>query len=211
MKPENIVFAVAGALFGLIAGWVIGTQQVPVRPAAAAMAVAADAAPAQAAAPATKPVLDESQVAALRTIADRDPANAESRVQLGNLYFDAERYADAMKWYEQAIAIAPKDANVSTDLAVSYYYTNQIDKALAQFDHSLSIDPKHAKTLLNMGVVKAFGKQDLAGAAAAWEQVLTVAPGSQEAEAAKRALDNLNAAHPGGTPVPPSGQKPSGN
>jgi hypothetical protein len=35
---------------------------------------------------------------------------------------------------------------------------------LKQFDHSLSIDPKHVKTLLNVGIVRAFGKQDLAGA-----------------------------------------------
>ncbi len=56
--------------------------------------------------------------------------------------------------------------NVSTDLGVCYYYTNQPDKALEQFDHSLKLDPKHAKTLLNVGIVKAFGKQDLDGAEA---------------------------------------------
>ena len=66
----------------------------------------------------------------------------------------------------------PKDVNVSTDLGVCYYYTNQPDKALAQFDHSLKLDPKHAKTLLNVGIVKAFGKQDLDGAMQAWRQVI---------------------------------------
>ena len=30
--------------------------------------------------------------------------------------------------------------------------------------YSLAIDPKHAKTILNVGIVKAFGKQDLEGA-----------------------------------------------
>ena len=61
----------------------------------------------------------------------------------------------------EALKLNPNDVNVSTDLGVSYYYTNQPDKALAQFDHSLKLDPKHAKTLLNVGIVKAFGKQDL--------------------------------------------------
>ena len=58
---------------------------------------------------------------------------------------------------------SPKDANVSTDLGVAYYYTNQPDKAIQQFEQSLKIDPAHTKTMLNMGIVKAFGKQDLAG------------------------------------------------
>ena len=85
------------------------------------------------------------------------------RTQLANLYFDAENYAEATRWYEASLKIAPTNADVSTDLAVSYYYTNQVDQALAQFARSLEIDPKHTKTWLNLGIVRAFGKQDLAG------------------------------------------------
>ena len=81
--------------------------------------------------------------------------------------------------------------NVSTDLGVCYYYTNQPDKALEQFAASLKLDPKHAKTLLNVGIVKAFGKQDLDGALQAWQQVIQVSPNSPEGQAAKRALDSL--------------------
>ena len=49
-------------------------------------------------------------------------------------------------------SLAPNDVNLSTDLGVSYYYTNQADKALEQFSHSLKINPKHSKTLLNASV-----------------------------------------------------------
>ena len=57
--------------------------------------------------------------------------------------------------------------------------------------------------MLNMGIVKAFGKQDLAGAAAAWQQVIAIAPDSPEGQAAKKALDGVNQAHPGGAAAPP--------
>jgi tetratricopeptide (TPR) repeat protein len=196
MKSDNIVFAVAGVMFGLIAGWIIGAQQANPRVPAAAPASAAAAAPSGGGSSSRAAVLDETQVQALKNVADRETSNPTPRTQLANLYFDAERYDDAIKWYEQAIALAPNDPNVSTDLGVCYYYTNQPDKALAQFAHSLQLDPKHTKTLLNVGIVKAFGKQDLEGASQAWEQVIQLAPDSSEGQAAKRALDSLRAAHP---------------
>jgi tetratricopeptide (TPR) repeat protein len=85
---------------------------------------------------------------------------------------------------------------VSTDLGIAYYYSNQPDRALEQFDRSLAIDPKHSKTLLNIGVVRAFGKQDLEGAAKAWERVLEVAPNSEEATRARQGLEGIRSAHP---------------
>ncbi|MCX6545652.1 MAG: tetratricopeptide repeat protein [Acidobacteria bacterium] len=208
MKTESIVFAVAGALFGLIVGWVIGTQQIPMRIVAGGAAAAPAAQTAQTAAtPATRPALDESQAAPLRNIAERDPRNVPSRVHLGDMYFDAGRYQEATRWYEEALALVPKDVNVSTDLAICYYYTDQADRAITQMSASLAIDPKHTKTWLNLGVVKAFGKQDLAGATEAWNEVIKLAPGSEEASSAQRALDNLKAAHPDGA-MPPAGSAP---
>ena len=191
MKSESVAFAVAGMLFGLIAGWVIGSQQTGVRQPAGAAPPAAQGASSAA------PAVDQAQVNAFSSVAEREPANAAPRVQLGNLYFDAERYDDAIKWYTEALKLSANDVDVSTDLGVSYYYTNQADRALERFDRSLKIDPKHVKTLLNVGIVKAFGKQDLPGAQQAWEQVIKIAPDSPEGQAARRALDSLRAAHPG--------------
>jgi tetratricopeptide (TPR) repeat protein len=193
MKSDAVAFGIAGVLFGLIAGWVIGSQQATVRPAPAPAPQAAQAPPsARGAAGSTRAaVLDETKVTALRNVAARETSNPTPRVELGNLYFDAERYDEAIKWYSEALKLAPRDVNVSTDLGVCYYYSNQPDKALEQFAHSLSIDPKHAKTLLNIGIVKAFGKQDLDGALQAWQQVIAIAPDSPEGQAAKRALDSL--------------------
>jgi tetratricopeptide (TPR) repeat protein len=205
MKSESIVFALAGVAFGLIAGWVIGAQQATPRAPAAAPAQASAAEPAAEGAGTRAALLDEAQVTALKSVASREPSNAKPRAQLGNLYFDAERYPEAIQWYGEAVKLAPDDVNISTDLGVCYYYTNQPDKALAQFEHSLKIDPNHAKTLLNVGIVRAFGKQDLEGAVQAWQQVMKLSPESPEGQAAKRALDSLESAHRGvgGTPQKP--------
>ncbi len=194
MRLDSIVFAVSGILFGVIVGWVLGSQQarstVPVAPPPAQAASTGSAASASQAVP-----LDQERVKALMAVAQQNPDDAQPRVQLGNMYFDAEQYPQAITWYEQAMGLKKDDPNVSTDLGVAYYYTNQPDRAIAQFDHSLSLDPKHTKTLLNMGIVRAFGKQDLAGAQQAWEQVVAIAPNSPEGQAARKGLDGLQSAH----------------
>lgn len=208
MKRESFVMGVAGVLLGLLCGWIIGAQQGGARVSTAPPAAQAGAAPqGQGQAP---PALDENRVAQLRAEADKDPRNAAARVQLGNLYFDSERFDEAARWYEAALAIDPRDINVSTDLGIAYYYTNQPDRALEQFDRSLALDPSHTKTLLNVGVVRAWGKQDLDGAAKAWERVVEVAPDSVEAARARQGLEGIRAAHPeagrgGAQPAKPQG------
>ena len=192
MKGESIAFAVGGVLFGLIAGWVIGSQQAADRPPAPAVQAASPAA----GAPAAPPPLDEAAVTAYRSVAEREPNNAEPRVRLGNLYFDSERFPQAIEWYSAALKLQPNDPDVSTDLGVAYYYTNQHDRALEQFTHSLKVDPKHTKTMLNVGIVKAQGKQDLAGAIAAWQEVVKLAPDSPEGQTARQLIESLRSAHP---------------
>src|SRR5262247_3290239 len=125
MKTESIVYAIAGVVFGLIAGWVIGTQQATMRAPAAAPAAQSSPAAAAGDSGTRAALLDEAQVNALKSVASREAKNAQPRVQLGNLYFDAERYDEAIKWYTEALALSPNDVNVSTDLGVCYYYTNQ--------------------------------------------------------------------------------------
>ena len=203
MNRDSLVFAISGVMFGLLVGWILGTQQAAPPPSAAAST-------AQATSAQTAPALDVQRAAELERQANAQPADAKVRVDLGNLYFDAERYDLAISWYEAALKLDPKDVNASTDLGVSYYSSNQIDRALAQFEHSLSVDPGHTKTLLNKGIVLAFGKQDQAAASKSWERLIAVAPDSPEALRAKEALAAVKSAHPA-TPTPaPAGRGGSG-
>lgn len=206
MNRESVVFAISGTMFGLLVGWILGTQQAP-GPTVAAAPAGQQAAQLPATPP--PPPLDVQRAAALERQANSEPANATVRVDLGNVYFDAERFDLAISWYEAALKLDPKNVDASTDLAVSYYSANQIDRALAQFDVSLAIDPAHTKTLLNQGIVRAFGKQDLDGATQSWERLIGVAPNSPEATRAKEALAAIKTAHPA-TPGAPGAPSPGG-
>jgi len=195
MSKESLAFAVSGTLFGFLVGWMVGSQATRQLPSPAPPPVQASTQQQQQTPQA--PPLDAQRAADLERQANTQPANAAVRLELGNLYFDAERFDQAIPWYESALKLASNDVNASTDLAVCYYYTNQIDRALTQLDRSLKIDPKHAKSLLNRGIVLAFGKNDLDGARRSWEQVIAMAPGSPEALRAQQGLDGITSAHGG--------------
>lgn len=200
MKSDGVAFGIAGILFGLIAGWIIGSQYESARRQPISTPPAAASAPAAAS---QAPPLDEAKVTAFRSAADREPKNAAPRAQLGDLYFGSERFDDSIKWYEEALALTPDDVRVSSQLAMAYYYTNQTDRAVQQLERTVKMNPKHAEAWLNLGFVRAFGKQDLAGAEQAWQQALKIAPDAPEGQAAKRAIDSLKSAHAGGAPANP--------
>jgi cytochrome c-type biogenesis protein CcmH/NrfG len=209
MKSDAIAYTVAGMCFGIILGWVIGTQQAN-RAAAPQVAQNTASQAAQPAAPANgqrqPPPLDEARVQSLTTILNSDPNNASATVQLANVYFDAERYSDAISWYEKALKLEPNNPDASTDLGVSYYYSGRPDDALRQFDHSLKVNPQHVKTLLNQGIVLAFGKQDLQGAENAWKKVVEIAPNSDEGRAAQRGLEGIASSRQRGSTAPATNQ-----
>jgi Flp pilus assembly protein TadD len=208
MSRESLVFGVAGIFFGILVGWIIGSQQTPAprpAPAAAAAEPRARGPRQETAAP-----LDESRAATLKQSAERDPKDTRVRIELGNLYFDSERFEEAARWYEAALKIDPRNVSASTDLGISYYYMNQADRALSQFERSLAIDPRHTKTLLNVGIVRAYGKDDLAGAVQAWERVVAIGPDSPEGRVARQALEAVRNAHPNMPGAAPPAGKPPG-
>jgi len=195
MRAESVAFAVAGMCFGIILGWVLATQEAS-RASLSLPATAPAAAPAAAATNQRQaPPLDETRVKTLQAAIEKDPKNAANYALLANAYFDAEQWASAIDNYERALKLDPNNADVSTDLGVSYYYTNRTDEALAQFERSLKISPNHTKTLLNKGIVLAFGKENLQAAAAEWKKVVALSPDSPEGQAARRALEGVEAAH----------------
>jgi cytochrome c-type biogenesis protein CcmH/NrfG len=152
---------------------------------------------------APKTVLDEQQAQALRNILARDPRNVQANTQLGNLLFDAGRYAEAVGPYQQAFEIDVRNVNLSTDLGTALWYSGKPDEALAQFDKSLALDPTHPQTLFNMGIVKRDGKKDVAGALKAWEKLLAANPTYVDRAKVQQLIDQARQ-QPGVTPIAPA-------
>lgn len=87
-------------------------------------------------------------------------------VALGNAHFDLgffkkdlASFTTARTVYAKALAIKPGDADVSTDVGISYYVQEppDYDKALAELQKVIAANPKHDRAM--QFVVQAYAKQ----------------------------------------------------
>ncbi len=100
------------------------------------------------------------------------PTDPDLLYKIGNLYYDAQQFPEAVKYYEQSVKINPNSTDVRTDLATAYHFMGESDKAIGEYDEVLKIDPKHANALFNEGMVKWQDKMDAKGAIASWKRLL---------------------------------------
>jgi len=101
-----------------------------------------------------------------------DPNNPQMQNQIGLIYENAHQFKEAAGYFEKSLQYDPKNIGVRADFASCLYYTGDVDGALVQLNKSLAYDPEHAGTLMNIGIIKWRGKNDVEGAVAAWQKLL---------------------------------------
>jgi Flp pilus assembly protein TadD len=147
--------------------------------------------PAQAAAGAPPPPVARLLVE-LRDRLQRNPRDRSALTSLGSMYFEAGKYAQALPYYERAIALDPSDAAVRTDYAAALHAVGQDRRSLSELQTVLAKRPGYSDALYDEGVVEhAVGNS--AGAVTAFKRFLRVAPGDQRADDARAALHDLGA------------------
>jgi len=185
-----IVYAVGMLLVGGLAGYVLSISNGARL--AAGVTPAAASAPAPGGAPAAG-LVDEIALKTYRDILARDPKNIQAAVSAADMLYDARRYEEAIPLYQQAMSTNGSDVSVSTDLGTALWYTGRADAALAQYAVSLRIDPSHAQTLFNLGIVRSDGKKDYTGAVQAWEALLSSNPSYPDAPKVRSLISEAKA------------------
>lgn len=204
MNKDNLIVAVIGILVGFIAGYlmheVVASKQPPrltpelraqiAMPGEDPMAGPADnrvsdVAPGNggdtaASAPAGAGQPGMEQIQQLRAYVEKNPNDAEAVLQLANLNFDIRNWARAQELYLQYLKLRPGDANVMTDLGISYRESQQFDQALAQFGQAKKLAPDHWQAYYNEVVVLAFDLKRYEDADRVLAQLQKLQPGNPE-------------------------------
>jgi cytochrome c-type biogenesis protein CcmH/NrfG len=113
---------------------------------------------------------------------NKNPNDYDSLVKLGNVYYDAQQYPNAITYYERALAIHPENPDVRTDMGTAYWYAGNADKAISEMETSLKYQAGHPQSLFNLGWVRWQGKNDAKGAVEAWEKLLKANPSYPQKE-----------------------------
>ncbi len=182
-STQAYVLSVICLLVGVAVGYLVrGSAPVERTAQARSQAMESSTAATSSTSAATQPTpeqlrhMADTQAQPLLKQLETDPKNPALLYQIGNLYYDAQQYPEAVKYYEQSLAIDPKATDVRTDMATAYHLMGQPDRALQEYGAVLKIDGKHANALFNEGMVKWQDKMDLEGAIASWKKLLEAHP-----------------------------------
>lgn len=133
------------------------------------------------------------EISALKAAIEKNPKDAAVLSRLANLYHDAAKYDQAVEYYGRALQVRPADVDARTDMGICLREMGKSDEAIAQFRTSLTHDPKHWQTWLNLGVVSLFDKKDVAAATQAFAKVEEINPSFKDLPLLKEALRKAGA------------------
>lgn len=121
------------------------------------------------------------------------PDDYETIVNLGNTLFDSGNYTEAEQWYAAALGKKKDDVSVRTDYGLTFLLRQSpdFDRAVAEFNRSLEIDPNHTQTLQNLTVAYT-RKGDAAKATETLARLETANPQNSSIAKLREEIQKLN-------------------
>ncbi len=186
MKKETILIVVVTLVAGFVIGLLAGEKTSgPSLPAPSGVPTG------------SPPMLNlQQKLGELKNIVAADPTNFQAWVALGNEYFDSNQLMDAIEAYDKALEIQPNSPDVLTDQGVMFKRLGWFDRAIQNFNKANQLDPTHATSVYNLGVVYRYDLQDFAKAQEAWTRFLEINPTRPGSDRVRQDLESMRAQQP---------------
>ena len=142
----------------------------------------------------------EERIAALETRLKEDAGNTELMRQLGGLYWQAGRGAEALEIYLKAVEINPGDSDVRQDLALTYYLLGDYNDAVRQMETILQRDSANEVAYFYLGQFYAYRSdegRDVDKGIEALEKFISLRQEGLEVEKARGMIEELKAGNAG--------------
>jgi cytochrome c-type biogenesis protein CcmF len=145
---------------------------------------------AEVSAAASTPAVDQAQVAALMEKISANPKDAKSLRELGNVYYTAQDFPNALKFYDQVVVITPRDDDAWVAVGAAAFNGGDIEGAKKAWEQAVSVNPKNQEAHYDLGFAYLAQKTpDDAAAKAEWQTVVGLDPSSDWAKDAKSMLE----------------------
>lgn len=138
------------------------------------------------------PAADSPIITELKARLEAKPNDPDTLQRLGDAYFDAKRFNEAVTYYKKALEFKPGEADIFNDLGLSLHYLGNPAGGLTYIEEGIKKNPYHQRIWLTKGFILAYGMGDLDAARSAWEKAKALSPESQVGKAASEFLAQIN-------------------
>jgi cytochrome c-type biogenesis protein CcmF len=152
--------------------------------------------------------VDQAQVAALMKKIASDPRDAKSLRELGNLYYTASDFPNALKFYSKVVEVNPKDDDAWVAVGAAAFNNGDVEAAKSAWEQAVKVNPKNQEAHYDLGFAYLAQKvPDNDKAKAQWQTVVDLDPNSDWAKDAKSMLTQ----HVSGSGSPSASPSPTGS
>lgn len=194
MSRENILFAIIGLLLGFIVGFMFASsmsQKATLQPATAG-ALPADHPPVGGQSSAPNPQAMQAQVQASLERARNEPQNFEAQVQAADLYYQIQRFDQAIEYLLKANQIRPTDYRTVVLLGMYNLDAENYDQAEKWYRAAMKMKSDDVMVLAGLAATT-LQKGDVKAAEAAVAQLERVDPNSVDLPQFRTKLASLKA------------------
>ncbi|MEW6202798.1 MAG: tetratricopeptide repeat protein [bacterium] len=119
-----------------------------------------------------------------------NPEDVEALALLGDFYFDARQYKEAVEYYKKTLQLNPTDGDTYNDLGLAQFYLGKNDEALETLEDGVSATPDYQRIYLTYGFVLSSLKKN-EEAKKVWEKAVEIDPDSTVGKEAKKFLEKI--------------------
>jgi len=131
----------------------------------------------------------QEQLAGLEARAKENPHDSNVLMDLAEAYHRLGKPDQAIKTYEQVLALDPGNIKARYEMAVIYYYSSKYEQAVAQLNEIIKKDPENKEAHLLYGFVLGTGKKDYAAGIQELEKFIDLAKEGQDVEKARQVIE----------------------
>ncbi len=86
--------------------------------------------------------------------AEISPDSIEANTALARVYFEKKDYENAGVYFQKAVGLDEKNADIRSDLGLTYYLREppDLERAVAEYRKAINLNPRHEATLQNLCV-----------------------------------------------------------
>lgn len=163
MTKDKVIYSIVGLVFGLVIGFMLANRiNREGAPAPAAFAASTAASASNSALPPNHPPVGPTgssnsggavpEVTAAIEKARQNPDNFEAQVTAGDLYYQIQRFPDAVKFYEAANRIRPDADEAIIKLGNALFDAGQYEQAAGWYEKALKKRPRDVNVRSDLGL-----------------------------------------------------------